>query len=163
MAPLWQGAEPRRSERAAHYATMLGVGEMSAPIAPESIPASQYGIVLDAESQQKVKELFHHFDADGNGILTRDDFVSADGNPGASGRLQLLWTTVIRKFFDEDGGGEVTLPEMISKLSDMAQERPGDYTLHNSAVPVAQLIAAMNAAFNANFKAILGELSVMAS
>ena len=142
---------------------MASSPSMSPPIDPASIPASRYGIVLDAEAQHKVQELFHHCDADGNGILTRDDFVSGDGNPGESARLQLLWTTVIRKFFDEDGGGEVTLPEMVAKLSDMAQERPGDYTLHNSAVPVADLVGAMNSFFNANFKAILAELYTMVS
>jgi hypothetical protein len=32
----------------------------------------------------------------------------------------------------------VTLPEMTSKLAEMAMEIPGEYTLHNTAVPLNQ-------------------------
>jgi hypothetical protein len=96
---------------------------------------------------------------DGNGILTRDDFESAEVT-GTNARRHMQWTSVVRKCFDEDGGGEVTLHEMVSKLSEMAMERPGDYTLHNSALPLETLVTQLNIGFNGAFRALLQELEV---
>jgi hypothetical protein len=94
---------------------------------------------------------------DGNGVLTRDDF-EFETTGDVSGRKAALWTTLIRKTFDEDGGGDVTIHEMIVKLGDLAMERPGDFTMHNSQAPMATLVIQMNAAFNAVFKQVLTEL-----
>lgn len=90
-------------------------------------------------------------------MLTRDDFdVEATGD--VSGRKQALWNTLIRKFFDEDGGGEVSIHEMVSKLAEMAMERPGDFTMHNSQAAMGTLVTQMNMAFNAVFKQVIAEL-----
>ena len=136
---------------------------------------------------------------DDNGVLTRDDF-DFETTGDASGRKQALWTTLIRKFFDEDGGGEVTIHEMIVKLGeqsrasrsesqtlppaallpqgkyflglslsltdrfhfncsgDMAMEKPGDFTMHNSQAAIGTLVIQMNQVFNAMFKQTLAEL-----
>jgi hypothetical protein len=49
---------------------------------------------------------------------------------------------------------------MVSKLSEMAMERPGDYTLHNSALPLETLVTQLNIGFNGAFRALLQELEV---
>eukprot|EP01043_Picozoa_sp_COSAG02_P108076 COSAG02_NODE_44101_length_369_cov_0.562963_1_plen_100_part_00 len=90
-------------------------------------------------------------------MLTRDDF-DFETTGDVSGRKQSLWTTLIRKTFDEDGGGEVTVHEMVAKLADIAMERPGDFTMHNSQATMGTLVTQMNAAFNAVLKQIIAEL-----
>ena len=94
---------------------------------------------------------------DGNGVLTRDDF-EFETTGDVSGRKQALWTTLIRSTFDEDGGGEVTIHEMATKLSEIAMERPGDFTMHNSQATMGTLAQQMNIAFNAVFKQVISEL-----
>ena len=90
-------------------------------------------------------------------MLTRDDFES-EVTGDLSGRKQALWANFIRTTFDEDGGGEVTIHEMIAKLSEIAMERPGDFTMHNSQAAMGTLVAQMNSAFNTVFKQVIAEL-----
>ena len=94
---------------------------------------------------------------DGNGVLTRDDFdVETTGD--VSGRKQALWSSLIRKVFDEDGGGEVSIHEMVVKLAEITMDRPGDFTMHNSQAAIGTLVAQMNAAFNTVFRQVIAEL-----
>ena len=90
-------------------------------------------------------------------MLTRDDFDS-DVYGDLSGRKQALWANFIRTTFDEDGGGEVTIHEMIAKLSEITMERPGDFTMHNSQAQMGDLVTHMNRAFNAQFQQVVSEL-----
>ena len=90
-------------------------------------------------------------------MLTRDDF-NFETTGDVSGKNQALWTSLIRNTFDEDGDGEVSIHELATKLSDIAMERPGDFTIHNSQVMMGTLAEQMNIAFNAVFKQVMAEL-----
>lgn len=78
---------------------------------------------VDALDEAGMRDLFHHFDASGDGTISKKEFISAFKGAGVEGSDEFFASLFDKA--DDDGGGEICEDEFVSMCKAMQQARRG--------------------------------------